>query len=601
MPLINVPFDAAESLQVVIMDDGHSSSHQRELSKELRSGTKRLLAVRITGLEGTEVPDETLPQIRDAIFGSESTGDLPTVVSQYAAVSHGSLQYVPSAGAGISDGVAEISISTSIMNGTSSIQGALMQEILDATALSLGDLESVADQVIFCLPTGSLLNNNNKWTAFTYRYEPYSFYQKSRCTKLSVAMHELGHSHGFRHSGKGSDLYLDEQGYMGYANNKMHGPQKGFNAHKHWISGWFDDRSVDIEENLLLHRAMGAPLVSFVDASNEDLPQSEAVVLKVKHLYVQYNRAKGYNSGTFKDQKDRVTVNYAESEDDVSDLVAELAVNETYVHASFDEAGNDLIIQVCSVGVEALAGIDYAVVSVHLDDGFQTSICGDSSIVSNNWRTVQAHQDTASDFDEQPEQEQNAVPSVAPSFNEDLMAAEDTFAPTAATVVDQHEIVKDEQELPVDDKDVAKESGAVPGATDAEQTPSEADKQQPEVLEEDNPDSDDDEDVISLSEDGGSGPSILMMAIAACSASTLAGLTAWWFCHHRSADMVTSSKSSTEYPSTDKPGKKSGKEITDSSETEDCSDRLHDEDGVIEVKMLHATSSDYIDAEDVMW
>ena len=56
----------------------------------------------------------------------------------------------------------------------------------------------------------------------------YSYYQRSRCTKLSVPMHEMGHSLGFKHSGKGNDSYADESGYMGYAINLIDYPQKAF-------------------------------------------------------------------------------------------------------------------------------------------------------------------------------------------------------------------------------------------------------------------------------------------------------------------------------------------------------------------------------------
>jgi hypothetical protein len=56
----------------------------------------------------------------------------------------------------------------------------------------------------------------------------YSYYQKSRCTRLSVVMHEMGHSFGFRHSGTGASDYGDVSGYMGYANNNVGWPRKAF-------------------------------------------------------------------------------------------------------------------------------------------------------------------------------------------------------------------------------------------------------------------------------------------------------------------------------------------------------------------------------------
>ena len=256
---IFIPNNAISSIELI--DEMEAHGEQRRLSKEIRAGPKNLLVVRILSDSGNEEPPETVVDIRKAIFGPLGTQEeadeanrLPTVVSQYAAVSHGSLQYVPATGLGIKDGVVEVTIETSIFAGTSSIQGPLMKEILEATSNSLGNLDQIADHIIFCLPTGSLLKGKTKWTAFTYLYEPvsskrlvypsttqlshlnricqllsqYSYYQQSRCTKLSVTMHEMGHSLGFKHSGKEGDSYGDESGYMGYAINKSHFPQKAF-------------------------------------------------------------------------------------------------------------------------------------------------------------------------------------------------------------------------------------------------------------------------------------------------------------------------------------------------------------------------------------
>ena len=227
---------------------------------------------------------------------------------------------------------------------------------------------------------------------------------------VSFLSFESSSALGYKHSGKGNDSYGDEQGYMGYAINKMYGPRKGFNAHKHWMSGWFDDRLVDIEAELLRSGALAAPLVAFVDASNIFLSESEAVVLKIGNLYVQFNRAKGYNSGTYVDQEDRVTVAYAESEENVSDLVAALEQNEIYTHPDF-ERGADLVIEVCSIDSEQLGDVDYALVSIHLNDGIHTSLCGDPTISDKTWTGKGYSWLSDSDL----------MPSAAPTFNEDGM------------------------------------------------------------------------------------------------------------------------------------------------------------------------------------
>ena len=267
---IVVPGNDGSSLKVLsskqVQEIFNNMGQQRRLSKtEIRNGIKKLLAVRILANNGSEAPEETISEIRDAIFESEADPSAPTVVSQYAAVSHGALQYVPANGPGIQNGVATVSVQSSIISGNSSIQGDLMVDILESTAASLGNLEDLADHIVFCLPTGSFLRGRNTWTAFTYLYEPvsaaslpcsiyfshflklavdsfligsltrpdvlniqYSYYQRSRCTKLSVPMHEIGHSLGFKHSGKGNDSYADESGYMGYAINMFDYPRKAF-------------------------------------------------------------------------------------------------------------------------------------------------------------------------------------------------------------------------------------------------------------------------------------------------------------------------------------------------------------------------------------
>lgn len=186
-PSLVVPDDddaATSTLQFTQSHDEQQEERRRLVrnAKALRLGPKRLLAVRIVGPTRQETPLETTVEIRNNIFGDpsllpppgavEDGGPLVTVVSQYAAISHGALQFLPAMGDGIENGVAEVQIDTSVLG--ADIEEDLMFQILNATAKSLGDLDSLADHIIFCLPNGSQLKGKDSWTAFTYLFEPVS-------------------------------------------------------------------------------------------------------------------------------------------------------------------------------------------------------------------------------------------------------------------------------------------------------------------------------------------------------------------------------------------------------------------------------------------
>lgn len=332
----------------------------------IRTGRKRLLVVRVMAQNGTETPEETIQEIRETIFGlpGQNSSIYPTVVSQYDAASHGYLKWIPATGTNIQNGIAEITITHSIANANRSIHGELHHAVMDACTAKLGNLREISDHVMFCLPNGSLLQGSSQWTAFTYMNSPFSFFQMSRCTKLSVVMHEIGHSLGFRHSAKGADPYGDEQGYMGYAINEMFKPRKGFNAHKHWISGWYTKERIRlINLDSIQNELITVPLVAFVDAYNPLLPANMPAIIKVHNLYVHFNRAKGYNMGTNLAQKDKVVINYADHDEAVSDLVASLNVHETYQRTDISAAS--IFITVCKMDRDTHADADYAVVSIY--------------------------------------------------------------------------------------------------------------------------------------------------------------------------------------------------------------------------------------------
>jgi hypothetical protein len=122
-------------------------------------------------------------------------------------------------------------------------------------------------------------------------------------------------------------------------------------------------------------QAVRRRLVAFVDYLNQDLKEDDAVLVRVGKMYVQYNRAKGYNSDSNAYQ-DEVTITEAEGSGQVSYALAGLSVGESYAYPDFDNSGHDLIIEVCDM-VEL--SFDYALLSIHLDDGIQTSVCDSPS------------------------------------------------------------------------------------------------------------------------------------------------------------------------------------------------------------------------------
>jgi hypothetical protein len=117
---------------------------------------------------------------------------------------------------------------------------------------------------------------------------------------------------------------------------------------------------------------VGGRLVAFVDYLNQDLKEDDAVLVRVGNMYVQYNRAKGYNAESNANQNE-VTITKAEGSGQVSYALAGLSVGESYAYSDFDNSGHDLIIEVCDMAVELT--FDYALLSIHLDDGLQTSVC----------------------------------------------------------------------------------------------------------------------------------------------------------------------------------------------------------------------------------
>jgi len=165
------------------------SGERRLQNQNVRTGTRRLLAVRVTSAVSGQEPEESVESIEGAIFGTGSNPEgiaLPegSVVQQYAAISHGQLTFQPAQGPNINNGVLEISIDKSFVVSTD-VESEILPRLIAATEQAVGSSD-IADKIVYCLPTGAGFQGSTAWTAFTYLYEPYSYFQKSRCTRLSV-------------------------------------------------------------------------------------------------------------------------------------------------------------------------------------------------------------------------------------------------------------------------------------------------------------------------------------------------------------------------------------------------------------------------------
>ena len=236
----------------------------------------------------------------------------------------------------------------------------------------------------------------------------YSFFQRSYCTKLSAVIHELGHSiFGFLHSSKDGEEYADISCYMGFLEDSFAYPLKAFvredaacstvflllhgpltfydffdalipytyqNAHKHWLSGWFDDRAETVNRTELPRDGYDRRLVSFVDYNHDALMETDVVLIAIDDLYMQYDIPKGYNI----DSLSRANVLITQANDTMSRsfAVANLSMGQSFTYRKISDSddSNEIVIEFCNTGF-ANDTLDYSIISIHLNDGTQQSTC----------------------------------------------------------------------------------------------------------------------------------------------------------------------------------------------------------------------------------
>lgn len=201
-----------------------------------------------------------------------------------------------------------------------------------------------------------------------------SVFGDTSAVSLSVLLHEIGHNLSLNHA-RGMDdvdVYADQTGNMGHSINEVGGPLACYNAANHWTLEWYKDSRIDFETPPSIPTSIA--VAAFVDydkvrvASFSSNDPPHAVLVKVgPNLFLQYNRAKGYNSGT-RDMVDKLVLVRQRQGNNNSNsggtvFVAGLDLsNPTYSDRS------SVTIRVCRVHISPTTGIESMVVNVGRTD-----------------------------------------------------------------------------------------------------------------------------------------------------------------------------------------------------------------------------------------
>ena len=146
-------------------------------------GTKKVLVIRVDAQDSSTTATEA--QLGDDIFGQ--AGDLVNLKSQYLKCSHDQLNFtaVESKTEVGTDGIYTLTLARDVLGRS---RKAIETGIVNQARRELGDLRSIADYVIVCMPAGTA----EGWIAYAYVNSWLSVYNNNWCRYPSGLMHELG-------------------------------------------------------------------------------------------------------------------------------------------------------------------------------------------------------------------------------------------------------------------------------------------------------------------------------------------------------------------------------------------------------------------------
>lgn len=143
-----------------------------------------------------------------------------------------------------------------------------------------------------------------------------------------------------------------------------------FNGHKNYLLQWYADRTI----SLSVDQPWSGRIYAFVDYNRT--PLNSYVNIRIKDLYLQYNRARRFNAQT-QERRNQVTITRGPNPSSQSRLLGGIALgtsatNDVYRVPNFANTGHSLVIEACE---QVYGPPDYVRLSIYLDNGKQTSTC----------------------------------------------------------------------------------------------------------------------------------------------------------------------------------------------------------------------------------
>lgn len=137
--------------------------------------------------------------------------------------------------------------------------------------------------------------------------------------------------------------------YLSSSFPQRNGPLMCFNAFKHYEFGWYSSQTTTVTGD------WDGELVAFTDAAQAP---GSSVILKLNNVYMQFNRAKGKNTGTKEKQNEVVLVRGSQA-NEPTEVLAGLGSGESY-------STDGYTIEVCSINY---GSVDNAQISIFTDGG----------------------------------------------------------------------------------------------------------------------------------------------------------------------------------------------------------------------------------------